>query len=70
MNDSTLERARRAVRVGAHDDAGRLLRDLLAEAPDHREGLDHIGFVLFFTNRSRAVDEHVTILAAELLARG
>jgi predicted Zn-dependent protease len=36
----------------AFDDAERLLRDVLAQDPDHREALDLLGFVLFFTNRS------------------
>lgn len=43
---------RRAVNAGAHAEAEQLLREVLAEAPDHREALDLMGFVLFFLDRS------------------
>jgi tetratricopeptide (TPR) repeat protein len=49
---STIEAARKA--VGARDwaEALRALSAVLAADPDHREALDHIGFVLFFLDRS------------------
>ncbi len=49
---NSLVLARRAVAARAYGDAERLLREVLAEAPDHREALDLIGFVLFFLDRS------------------